>query len=69
MRHSGTVGAIAIGIWLCTVVLGAQQGTRDGQWRSYSGDAGSTKYAPLDQINKDNVAQLRVAWRPRLSRP
>jgi hypothetical protein len=60
MRHSG---AIAIGIWLCTVALGAQQGTRDGQWRSYSGDAGSTKYAPLEQINKDNVRNLRILWR------
>lgn len=41
----------------------AQQGTKDGQWRSYSGDSGSTKYAPLDQIDKSNVNQLRIAWR------
>jgi quinoprotein glucose dehydrogenase len=41
----------------------AQQGARDGQWRWHSADLGSTKYAPLDQINKDNVSQLRIAWR------
>lgn len=41
----------------------AQQGAKDGQWRSYSGDSGSTKYAPLDQITKDNVSRLRIAWR------
>ncbi len=40
----------------------AQQGTKDGQWRSYGGDKGSTKYAPLDQITRDNFTKLRVAW-------
>ena len=34
-------------------------------WRVavYGGDAGSTKYSPLDQINRDNVKDLRIAWR------
>src|SRR5689334_797868 len=41
----------------------AQQGTRTGEWRYHSGDLGSTKYAPLDQINKANVSRLRIAWR------
>ena len=41
----------------------AQSGAANGQWRYYGGDAGSTRYAPLDQINRDNVAQLEVAWR------
>jgi quinoprotein glucose dehydrogenase len=36
---------------------------QNGEWRSYSGDPGSRKYAPLDQINKDNVKALRIAWR------
>jgi quinoprotein glucose dehydrogenase len=41
----------------------AQHGTDKGEWRFYAGDAGSTKYAPLDQINQENVKDLRVAWR------
>ncbi len=41
----------------------AQSGAGDGQWRYYGGDAGSTRYAPLDQINPDNVADLEIAWR------
>ena len=41
----------------------AQSGAENGQWRYYGGDAGSTRYAPLDQINPDNVADLEVAWR------
>src|SRR5262249_54042621 len=35
----------------------------NGEWPYYSGDNGARKYSPLDQINKDNVSQLRVAWR------
>ena len=33
-----------------------------GQWRHYGGDPGSSKYSPLDLINKDNVAKLKPAW-------
>ena len=40
----------------------AQTGAVDGQWRSYGGDAGHTKYSALDQINEDNVGSLEVAW-------
>lgn len=38
-------------------------GTDGTSWRHYGGDLGSTKYAPLDQINADNVDDLEVAWR------
>ncbi|MEO5600187.1 MAG: pyrroloquinoline quinone-dependent dehydrogenase [Cyclobacteriaceae bacterium] len=31
-------------------------------WAVYRGDAGNTAYSSLDQINKDNVDQLEVAW-------
>jgi quinoprotein glucose dehydrogenase len=40
----------------------AQQGAKDGQWRAYAGETGSTNYSPLDQINKENVKNLQVAW-------
>jgi quinoprotein glucose dehydrogenase len=33
-----------------------------GEWRYYAHDPGSTKYAPLDQINRDNVGKLAIAW-------
>ncbi|MBL8212984.1 MAG: pyrroloquinoline quinone-dependent dehydrogenase [Bryobacterales bacterium] len=32
-------------------------------WRYYAGDAGGQKYSRLKQINKGNVAQLKLAWR------
>src|SRR5579864_3751085 len=41
----------------------AQTGTKNGEWRSYAGDLGSTRYAPLDQINAKNFNELEVAWR------
>jgi quinoprotein glucose dehydrogenase len=39
-----------------------QQGATDGQWRAYAGETGSTNYSALDQINRDNVKNLQVAW-------
>jgi quinoprotein glucose dehydrogenase len=32
-------------------------------WRTYGGDLRSTRYMPLDQINRDNFDKLEVAWR------
>src|SRR5436190_126773 len=34
-----------------------------GEWWYYAGDLASTKYSPLEQINRANVSHLRVAWR------
>jgi quinoprotein glucose dehydrogenase len=45
------------------VTIRAAAGTENGEWRYYSGDNASTKYSPLDQINKDNVGKLTIAWR------
>ena len=43
--------------------LAAQTGAKNGEWRSYAAEPGSTKYSPLDQVNRDNVKNLRIAWR------
>src|SRR5207249_9935688 len=32
------------------------------EWRSYGGDPGGTRYSPLKQINRTNVARLVRAW-------
>ncbi|GAB1258412.1 glucose/quinate/shikimate family membrane-bound PQQ-dependent dehydrogenase [Aurantivibrio plasticivorans] len=37
-------------------------GHQQTEWRYYGGEASSNKYAPLDQINAENVNQLQVAW-------
>ena len=62
-------GRLLLSASLCVLLLAvapivfAQQGATDGQWPSYSGDAGSTKYSSLDQIDRDNLDQLAIAWR------
>lgn len=56
------LGLLALYIPLLTSVH-AQKGATNGEWRYYGGDAGSTKYSPLDQINASNVKQLEIAWR------
>jgi quinoprotein glucose dehydrogenase len=61
-RHAARLTALTYVIAL-SAALAAQHGATGGEWRSYNGDSGSTKYAPLDQINKDNVAKLAIAWR------
>src|SRR5687767_5985032 len=40
----------------------AESDVPPGDWRVTGNDAGNTRYSALDQINRDNVAQLRVAW-------
>ena len=32
------------------------------EWPHYGGDLAARKYSPLDQINRDNVTQLKVLW-------
>jgi quinoprotein glucose dehydrogenase len=48
--------------WSSAPVAG-QYGAKNGEWRAYAGEPGSTKYSPLDQINKENAKTLRIAWR------
>ena len=41
----------------------AQQGAPNGEWPTYAGDLGGTKYSGLDQIDASNFNDLRIAWR------
>ena len=34
----------------------------DGDWYAYGRDAGGTRYSPLRQITRGNLARLKVAW-------
>ena len=64
MRRSAlTIAVCAVVLLLLTTTSSAQRGASGGQWPNHSGDKRSTKYAPLDQINRNNVRNLRIAWR------
>ena len=50
---------------LALVVAGivAVRSQSRAEWRYFGGDKAFTRYSPLDQITRDNVKQLQVAWR------
>jgi quinoprotein glucose dehydrogenase len=60
MRRAAVTLAV---VALAVTGLAGQSGTKNGEWRSYAGDAGSTRYAPLDQITAENFGTLEIAWR------
>ncbi len=45
------------------MLVSGQSGATNGEWPHWGADLGSSKYSPLDQINRDNVKNLRIAWR------
>jgi quinoprotein glucose dehydrogenase len=56
------VRPIALALALLTSGLAAQSVPPRTEWRHYHGDLRGTRYSPLAQITRDNVADLRVAW-------
>jgi quinoprotein glucose dehydrogenase len=54
-RAAGVAGLVAL---LAALPLAA---ATDG-WSSYGGDPGGSRYSTLDQINRDNVGKLELAW-------
>ncbi len=64
IRFRPILGLAVISWLLATPWAGlAQTGAKDGEWRTYGGDLGNTRYSPLDQINASNFKDLEVAWR------
>ncbi len=47
---------------LLAITAGCGGGGAAHDWPITGGDPGNTRYSPLDQINRDNVARLRLAW-------
>jgi glucose dehydrogenase len=57
-RHTPLLAALLLAV--CAAPAGAQDAA---QWGFYSANKATTRYSPLAQIDKSNVAKLRVAWR------
>ena len=51
----------AFAIFSTSIFLATAQ-SQNYDWMHYGNDPGHTKYAPLDQINRENVADLEVNW-------
>ncbi len=58
---STAASATLAGLVLASASFG--QGAPDGEWPTYGGDLGHTRYAPLDQIDASNFGSLELAWR------
>ena len=55
---------ILLGLALATVATpGGAVAGQTVEWRAYSADHAASKYAPLDQINADTVANVEIVWR------
>jgi quinoprotein glucose dehydrogenase len=65
------LGSLTYVVWITTGVIlalrphvaTAQDGAVNGEWSTYAGDLGGTKYSPLDQIDGSNFSELEIAWR------
>ena len=56
--------AVVPAVLLCTAAPAtAQAGAKEGEWPTYGGDLGNTRYSALDQLTAENFNELEVAWR------
>src|SRR5439155_23691696 len=62
-RLAAALGALAFLMHWATMPVIGQSGAKNGEWRTYGADLGSTRYSPLDQIHRNNFGSLEVAWR------
>ena len=58
-----TCAAPAAAAITMVAALAGQAGTGNGEWPTYGGDLGNTRYAPLDQVTAANFNTLEIAWR------
>ena len=65
MKHVNPLRAVLLAAALVWTTSGvqAQTGAKNGEWRTYGGDLGMTRYSPLDQITAANFGKLQIAWR------
>jgi len=63
MRRSRLIVHAAVSACLLALPALAQYGAKNGEWHTYGGDLGSTRYSALDQINAGNFKNLEIAWR------
>ena len=63
-RSMWILASLSFIVALTALPASAQRGAPpNGEWPTYGGDLGGTKYSPLDQIHADNFGDLDIAWR------
>jgi glucose dehydrogenase len=61
--HGLTTTAVFLAVSAAAVAIHSQDRAPSGEWRYFGGNKAFTRYSPLDQITRDNVKSLRIAWR------
>ena len=49
---------VALSVWAAPLASAQQGAPENGEWPTYGGDLGSSKYSPLDQIDAANFGGL-----------
>jgi quinoprotein glucose dehydrogenase len=62
MRRTLTSSVLVVAAVVAAWSIAGRAADKNHDWPAYAGDKGSTKYSPLDQINKDTVKNLKIAW-------
>ena len=73
LRRTITATLCVVVVGVCALRVQGQQtaadrrpnvarGTKPGEWRGINGDASSTRFAPVSQIDASNFERLTVAW-------
>ena len=62
MRVGRSLGLAALLLAGASGAALAQDSIPEGDWRTINRDAKATRYSPLDDIDRSNVAQLSEAW-------
>ena len=62
MRLAMAIAAIAVITFSQDVAADDVRDDAAGDWASYGGDPGGSRYSPLQQISADNVARLQQVW-------
>jgi glucose dehydrogenase len=53
---------VSLLVGLCGVNVLGQSAARSTGWQSYNGDLEGRRYSPLDQINRQTIGRLKLAW-------
>jgi quinoprotein glucose dehydrogenase len=56
------IATIGLTMWASGLVGQQPTAVRDVEWSAYGGGPRNIRYSALDQINRSNVNQLKVAW-------
>ena len=62
-RSSRRCAALTAAFVSTVLVLPSASEAQDSEWPVTTGDKGGQRYSPLDQIDRDNVGELEIAWR------